>query len=355
MVFGGLLIGILLTEFIVRMMGLPGDSDLLFNSPESSPIGLYVLDQQTRVVPASNFVTTIQSLDYKVQLRTNAIGLRGPAPTEVKQTQWIAVGDSFTMAVQVDETQTFAHLIGESTNKHLWNAGVDGYSTWQAAIRIQQIQQQLPIKGILLTFFTGNDFHDNELFPVLKNHPLPGKAGEPIPRETTPAWRKLLLRYSYIYARYRIWNHRKQIQNQQGHFAKRWKDELSIFTSSGQNRLQGLSNQTAKALQNLKLVARNKPIMVAIAPPAFVIDQTRAGPTLSLVGLNPDEATVDAPQQKIIKILEDKQIPYCDLTPALREGQKTQQMYFSADGHWTVAGHQVVAKAITTCLQANQN
>ena len=104
------------------------------------------------------------------------------------------------------------------------------------------------------------------------------------------------------------------------------KDELSIFTSSGQNRLQGLSNQTAKALQNLRQIARNKPIMVAIAPPAFVIDQTRTGPALSLVGLNPDEATVDAPQQKIIQILKQQNIPYCDLTTALREGQKTQQM-----------------------------
>ena len=95
--------------------------------------------------------------------------------------------------------------------------------------------------------------------------------------------------------------------------------------------------------------------MVAIAPPAFVIDQTRTAPTLSLVGLNPAEASIDAPQQKIIQILKKHDIPYCDLTEPLRAGQKTQQMYFSADGHWTVAGHQVVADSILACLKTTTN
>ena len=117
LVTGGLLLGIVLAEVIVRMIGLPGDSDLLFNSPESSPIGLYVLDQQTRVIPAANFSAQVHSLDYKVQLRTNSLGLRGPE--KVDKPQWIAVGDSFTMAVQVDESETFAELIGNSINKHL--------------------------------------------------------------------------------------------------------------------------------------------------------------------------------------------------------------------------------------------
>ena len=349
LVMGGLLLGLLLAEVIVRMIGLPGDSDLLFNSPESSPIGLYVLDQQTRVIPAANFSAQVHSLDYKVQLRTNSLGLRGPE--EVNSPQWIAVGDSFTMAVQVDESETFSALIGDSLNKHLWNAGVDGYSTWQSTIRYQQLSRSLPIEGILLTFFTGNDFHDNELFPVLQNQPLPGKAGDPIPRETTSAWRQFLLRYSYIYARYRIWNHRKKIQTQKGHFAQRWKDELSIFTTTGTNRLNGLTNQTERALQQLKRAVGNKPLMVAVAPPAFVIDQQRVAPTLELVGLDPQLASVDSPQQMIIKTLKKQGIPYCDLSPALQQGQQNNDMYFSADGHWTKAGHSVVAQTIVSCIQ----
>lgn len=354
LVVGGLLLGVALAELIVRMIGLPGDSDLLFNSPESSPIGLYVLDQQTRVIPAANFSAQVHSLDYKVQVRTNSLGLRGPE--SVDKSQWVAVGDSFTMAVQVAETETFSALIGDATNTHLWNAGVDGYSTWQSSLRYQQISKALPIEGILLTFFTGNDFHDNELFPVLKNQPLPGTVGQPIPRETTSAWRKFLLRNSYIYARYRIWSHRNEIQKQQGHFAKRWKDELSIFTKSGSNRLQGLANQTQRALQDLRRATGNKPLMVAVAPPAFVIDEQRIKPTLELVGLQPEEATVEAPQQKVIQLLKSQGIPYCDLTSALQAGQQQTDMYFSADGHWTKAGHEVVAKTVTECLKnANFN
>ena len=94
-----------------------------------------------RVIPASNFSADVQSLDYKATLRTNALGLRGPQADAVTTKQWLALGDSFTMAVQVSEEETFAGQIGAQNNVHVWNSGVDGYSTFQAAMRAQTLQQ----------------------------------------------------------------------------------------------------------------------------------------------------------------------------------------------------------------------
>lgn len=351
LLIGGLIVGLLVCEVVARFPAFPSDSDLLFNSPETSPVGLYVLDKEARIIPASNFSAQARSLGFSSSLRTNQLGLRGPQQDEVQTEQWLALGDSFTMSVQVSEEESFAGILGSSFNTHVWNGGVDGYSTWQATIRYKQIQKQLPIKHVVLTFFTGNDFQDNDLFLVQKNHPLPGQPGDPIPREKTPSWKLFLLKYSYLYAHYRIYEQRTKVQThiQQ---AQNWKQELSLFNAIGQQRLQRLSQKTEQALRELRQITQKDGVSltVAIAPPAFVVDQKRANDTFKLVGLNPQQARLDAPQQAVIGILKRLRIRACDLTPALQ--RQAEGTYFVTDGHWTPKGHQIVAQTIQTCIKA---
>ena len=149
----GTMIGIGLAEGIARIPQFPSDSDLLFNSPDSSPMGLYVLDKQTRILPAKNFSTQARSLGLSAPLRTNELQLRGPQSNTIQGTQWLAVGDSFTMSVQVSEEDSFQGQLGSLQKAYIWNGGVDGYPTWQAGIRYEQIRHKLPIKRVILTFF----------------------------------------------------------------------------------------------------------------------------------------------------------------------------------------------------------
>jgi hypothetical protein len=127
---------------------------------------------------------------------------------------------------------------------------------------------------------------------------------------------------------------------------------LSIFSSQGQNRLQRLTLATIKALRELKSTAQrnNIKLLVTIAPPAFVVDTKRAKPAMSLVDLPISNLQLHAPQRSISQILKQQNIPFCDLTQALRLGQKNTDMYFTYDGHWTKEGHAVVAERITKCL-----
>ena len=78
LIFGGVFVGLLFAEGVARLIRPAKDADLLFNSPDSSPSGLYVLNKETRLIPAPNFSDTAQSLGYKVKLRTNSLSLRGP-------------------------------------------------------------------------------------------------------------------------------------------------------------------------------------------------------------------------------------------------------------------------------------
>ena len=350
LLMGGLLMGLVLAEGGARIIAPNQAADLLFNASDASPMNLYVIDKETRVTTAPNLNASIESLDYTVQIQTNELGLRGPNLSDISNdtTHWIAVGDSFTMSVQVDQETTFSGLLSRKSGAQLWNAGVDGYSTWQATLRVQQIKEHLPIKRVLLTFFTGNDFQDNERFLAMQRSPLPGPAGSPIPRPEIPSSEIWLMQHSYIYAHYRIWNKVQQLGSPTDFSKGNWQDELRLFTLDGEKRRGQLRGQTKRALQQLRDYTRqnNMELMVAIAPPAFVIHPERLEATFELVDLDPKRADVDAPQQLAVDILKELRIPYCDLSPALRGAT---QPYLTFDGHWTLEGHTVVADTVASC------
>lgn len=350
LLMGGLLIGLLLVEGVARIIAPNQAADLLFNASDASPMNLYVIDKETRVTTAPNLDSAIESLDYTVKIKTNELGLRGPALSKIstETPHWIAVGDSFTMSVQVNQKDTFSGQLSAKSGAQIWNAGVDGYSTWQATLRVQQIKEHLPIKRVLLTFFTGNDFQDNERFLAMQRSPLPGPEGSPIPRPNIPNSEIWLMQHSYIYAHYRIWNKIRQLGSPHDFSKGNWQDELRLFTLDGEKRRSQLRNQSKRALQQLRDYTRQNDmeLMVAIAPPAFVIHPERLDATFKLVDLDPNRADVDAPQQLVQDILTELKIPLCDLSPALRS---VEQPYLTFDGHWTLEGHTVVADAIATC------
>ncbi len=134
----------------------------------------------------------------------------------------------------------------------------------------------------------------------------------------------------------------------------RWRSELELFTREGERRRNGVRGETERALEELKRATtqRGQRLLVAVAPPAFVIDPARVAPTLSLVGLDPASAELDAPAALLLDILRRMDIAACDLSPALRAAGDPASLYFTWDGHWTPRGHAVVADALAACLDA---
>jgi hypothetical protein len=351
----GSLLGLLMAEGLARMIAPAGHADLLFNSPDSSPQGLYVNDPDLLLIPAPGFKATVQSLDYEVPLRINALSLRGPDLIET-DSNWLAVGDSFTMAVQVSEDDTFSGQLSATSDATFLNAGVDGYSTWQSLKRYERmIAEGVELEGVLLTFFLGNDFQDNTHFEALSRQASQLEPGSPIPRAELPWLEGLLLRNSVLYAHYRVWRKARDIESGDDHDRGRWQQELSIFTPGGQANLNHLSGKTKEALLALKRAtdAQGDALLVTIAPPAFVVDSSRLEPTFEIVGLDPSTALIDAPGELADRILSELSIPSCDLTGALRDAHASgQELYFRYDGHWTVDGHTVVADTIRACMES---
>jgi hypothetical protein len=135
----------------------------------------------------------------------------------------------------------------------------------------------------------------------------------------------------------------------------RVRQELLPFSAAGRDTLAALLPSTRAALGALRdeAAARGDRLVVAVAPPVFVVDPGRAGPTMSLVGLAPPAP--EAPQEAVLGILRELGIETCDLTPALTAAQAGGSApYLPLDGHWSAEGHRIAADALGACLRGGQ-
>ena len=354
LVAGGLLIGVLLAEGLARLIAPDAAADLLFDAPSNAPDGMYVADRQLGWAPNPGFSGTLRSLGYSVPIQFNSLGHRGGEPAQPGG--WLVVGDSFTLAAQVPEEETFTDRLRQA-GIPAENAGVDGYSTWHARIRYARAADKLQPDGVLLIYFLGNDPGDDERF-ASGIHMLPGAThGQPLDSPAGGGPTAFLAQRSFVYGQLRVWMRRRALASSGGTDwnTDKWRAELRAFTKPGQQQLQQvLSRGSQRALAQLRddVKRRGDKLVVALAPPAFVVEEARREATFTLVGLDPATADVDGPARAVSAELARLGVSTCDLTPALRQAAGSgEALYFTYDGHWTAAGHRVVADALVDCLK----
>lgn len=332
----GLALGLGLAEGIARQQTGSGVESLVYGAPEGVPPEAYQGDDALFQVPVPGWEGTVRGVEYSTTLRFDARGLRGAEPTA--RPAALLLGDSFALAAQVDEDQTLAARLGERLGGPVLNAGVDGYSTWQATGRYQQLRSDLDPERVVLLFFLGNDLADNERFPMIR-----GQRYVPTPRAGT-SWggRSVLLAFG------RSWFRARQIAAGSPE-RERFRREILPFSAEGRAVLDAQIAATEPALVALRDEAARQgdPLLVALAPPSFAMDPARARSTLSLVGLDPDQADVGAPGRAVLGLLERLGVAACDTSPALA---RTEGAWLVFDGHWTAAGNAAAAEAVANCL-----
>jgi hypothetical protein len=338
------LMGLMVAELALRSGGTRGDEWMLANSPELYDVSIFGVDDAGRLGLRPGRVGRFHTLEFQTSVAVNALGLRGPElvplPAE-EDLVVLTVGDSITLAVQVGLEQTFqARLQTALSSKlgrsvHVLNGGVDSHGTWDAQRQLERVAESVPLDAVVLTCFTGNDLQDN---CMSRGHHRKGQGHRPPP----PALSGFLRRWSYLYS----WGLARQAASALAtdpERAGRYRDELAIYMENGSlDRWLGCSREALGALAR-ECSRRDLACIVGVAPPSFAVHEERLGPTLELVGLSPEQARVALPGERVVALVPEGMVGL-DLLPALLAASE-RQMYFEFDGHWTAAGHEVVASA----------
>jgi len=287
---------------------------------------------------------------------TNSLGIRGPslAKKVPGEQRVLAIGDSFTLGMQVDNDETFSALLDEAmgSNVQILNAGVPGYGTEQAIGLMKRLVPSTEADAVLLTAYSGNDLRDNARWAV-----SPGMPTTPPPVKAPPPQRssltKFLGKHSRIVAYVLLY---ADLKRQADDFRiEEFRDEVAPFTD--RDALNPLMPPTKAAMARFADACRDLQVScgVALIPPAYVIHESRRASTFEAFGLKYDPTQIDQPGRAILGSVR-KPIKTIDLTDALRRGAD-QQPYLVFDPHFSTAGHRIAASALEpfiTDLLGNQ-
>lgn len=294
----------------------------------------------------------VQGLEYSAEVRVNRLGLRGAEVSGAPPggLRVLALGDSFTLAAQVEEAESYVSRLGPALSGKLGrevevlNGGVDGYGTRQALMTARAALPQAPAQGLVLFFFLGNDFWENDRFEARQRAEREG-GGAPEKKKAGSPLHQALARRSALYAWLSVtraaWS--GAVDPAQ---AERYREELSAFTDP--DVLEGQLPATRQALQELGGFCRQRRLRCAVAaiPPAFVVHTQRAASTFELFGLDPKAVDPDRPLRALERAMPGDLL-LIDLTEDLRAAAEDgRALYFTYDGHLTPAGHAVVSEAV---------
>ena len=339
---GGFILALAMAETILRVLPPLGPEFILSGTTQSIDNRVFQDDVVLRVVLAPNVRTDGFS--------TNALGIRGPR-LEAKATgvsRVLAVGDSFTLGMQVSDSETFVARLNQELEPaiEVYNAGVPGFGTLQATEQMKRLVPRVQADAALLAVYTGNDFRDNQKWaknPGLPTTPPPVQTPPPQP----PRWMTGLARYSHLVANLMMF---QTLKNRESDFRlEEFRDELLPFAD--RDHLNQLAPPTRTAMQRFAEACQTLQIRcgVALIPPAFVVHPERVERTFNAFGLDPADAQLYEPQS-LMKRLVPKSVNVVDLTTALQEGASSRP-YLVFDPHFSSNGHQLAAHALAPFIR----
>jgi lysophospholipase L1-like esterase len=293
--------------------------------------------------------------EFSTTVEHNSVGFRGPEVSLAKTPgsfRILALGDSFTYGVGVENDATFCAVLEElDLRLEVINAGVNNYGTSQELLLLKE--RGLAYRpDLVLTHFFWNDVADSATreFPTFSmqggalRYPTFRTDADP-PLVRWPRQRTRLLRRSYAY---RFLSDRKDLLD--------WRIRIALgIPVDDPTLLEPEEVEPAWVLVRALLLEMDRLSREAGARFGIVVipDQTQVEPAAGLRVLGLREADL-AVQERLVSFGRESGIPVIDLLPALEKAAAagSEPLYYRKDRHLTVAGHRAVAEILHRELSA---
>ena len=374
---GGVLLGLLLAEFGVRL-GAPQD--------------LVTEDFRYQAHPTLGFRLEPNTwLPDRAGGRINSLGVRGgdPAPKAQDEHRVLVLGDSFTYGAGVATEEAFPAVLDElaraAGRERFLNAGTPSYGTLRELAWLEAFGDELELDEVLLAVFVGNDFTDNadtSVRRIFDGRMLP--EGE----DQTAGWKLQLKLWRYESHLYRLLVRRKpkqapsapaappvvlgdldeeqraQLAQFDMGFADANKDRLGIYLPEGLSPdIEALNTPMEDALDGVHAwcLERDLELSMLIIPDKMQVEQERM--ELARRRADPEgrypAPDAERPQRFLSAWCAARGLSCVDVLPSMRAGTRamadsepsTEYYYLFNDTHWNAAGHRLAAEEVQTLRQ----
>ena len=310
--------------------------------------------------------------------RTNALGFNDrdyPLQREPGVFRILVIGDSFGWAGGMNGNYTALleqrlNEAGRGRPVEVINASLPMSHTGEQRTLLEKYGLPLEPHLVVLGFFVGNDFLDadprrkrivvNDTYLDIKRGREVTLFGYPIVRQS-----RLL---AFLRQKYRIFREGPRLEaseeaqasaGAQGTYSEETflaleRDRLEFCNrrSHAEGRYAANIGYVLESLRAMRdgLRARDVPLIVAIFPDEFQVDDGLAGAVFNRFKLDRNDYDLTLMQKVLREFLESEKIPYVDMLERFRQAGRQERLYRLRDSHWNQAGNRLAAAILQESL-----
>lgn len=294
--------------------------------------GMYVADDDAGYRLAPDFSGVIERGSHATRFHTNSLGLRDEELGPKAKPRIAAFGDSFTWGWGVDQGQEWIHETGREIARRggleveAINCGVNGYGTESEYALLRRLGPELQPDLVLVGFFA-NDYTDNLI----------------------GARNTYTVRNGYLFDEF---SHRYMQESFLARESHLYRLLSTAWETARVRYLGGVPNQTVARNFSRDDFATGRDLSKEWLL-KMNDEAERLGARFAVIWLPADVYALRGQGPRGIPLRLELQervaragIPSLDLLPVVLREQRIPGLYLSGDGHFTVRGHRVAARAI---------
>jgi len=279
--------------------------------------------------------------EYDVAFVTNSLGLRDDEIGPKRGARILILGDSFTSGYGVERSEMFVSLLEDRLDVEVVNAGVGGFELVHQLHYFDAKGRAFDADLVVLLLYLGNDLSRNHEWRETESGGL-----ESVSR-SYPTRTRMEFKLGRLYTQMR---YSRRVAVAARVPWKPFEDYLALCERELTLDARKAYDRSRELLGELhdKVAATGAEFVVAMFSYRTTVEQEAYEALAAEVPDFANRYDMDRPARELAAILEGEGIAYLDLVPALRAAYSASRtpLYFAIDGHFTAAGHALVAEVL---------